>query len=258
MRRISLTILVTMIIFFAGCVGLIKKKPLTLEDITIAKIRHRIEQNNLKYHSLKADARISVESPKINFSAKSNINIKKPDSLLLTIKAPFGIGFGTVFIDQNQILVYNSFDNTFYIGDPQRLRPSQFLPIDFKLENIFQAFSGIHLIDFFDRDSLAIDDNKYLIIGSKSNQTMKYWIDPKRFVVTEFQLWNSGKKPLFVIEYDQFVKNDKLSLPKLIQITQPSQSTRLTILYTDREPNCQLSPKDFEIKIPEQAVKIEL
>jgi len=246
------------IIFIAGCAGLIKNKPLTLENITIAKIRHRIEQNNLKYHSLKADAQISVESPKVNFSAKSDIHIKKPDSLLMTIRAPFGMGFGTVFIDQNQFLVYNSFENTAYIGDPQKLKRAQFLPIDINLENILQAFSGIHLIDFFDRDSLAIDHNKYLVIGSKNNQTMKYWIDPKKFVVTEFQLWNGGNKPHVVIEYDQFVKNGKFILPKMIQITQPSQSTRLTILYTNREPNSQLSPTDFKIKIPEQAVKIQL
>ena len=258
LRRVSIIILVSMIIFIGGCAGLMKKKPLTLENITIAKIRHRIEQNNLKYRSLKADARISVESPKVNFSAKSNINIKKPDSLLMTIKAPFGIGFGTVFIDQNQFLVYNSFDNTVYTGDPQRLKRTQLLPIDIKLENIFQAFSGIHLIDFFDQDSFAIDHNKYLVIGSKNNQTMKYWIDPKRFVVTEFQLWNKGKKPLVVIEYKQFEKKHQILLPKLIQITQPGQRTRLTILYTDREPNCLLSPKDFEIKIPEKARRIKI
>jgi len=258
LKRIAIIIFVMTIIFIAGCAGLIKNKPLTLENITIAKIRHRIEQNNLKYHSLKADAQISVESPKVNFSAKSDIHIKKPDSLLMTIRAPFGMGFGTVFLDQNQFLVYNSFENTAYIGDPQKLKRAQFLPIDINLENILQAFSGIHLIDFFDRDSLAIDHNKYLVIGSRNNQTMKYWIDPKKFVVTEFQLWDDGKKPLVVIEYNQFVKNGKLVLPKMIQITQPDQSTRLTILYTDREPNCQLSPKDFEIKIPEQAVKIEL
>ena len=87
---------------------------------------------------------------------------------------------------------------------------------------------------------------------------MKYWIDPKSFVVTEFQLWNNGKKPLVIIEYDQFVKNDKLSLPKLIQITQPSQNTRLTILYTDRVPNYKFRPKDFEIKIPEKAIRIKI
>jgi outer membrane lipoprotein-sorting protein len=258
LKQIFSAVIITILIFITGCAGLIQKKPLTLDNLTIAEIRHRIEQNNLKYHSMKANAEISVESAKVNFSAKSNIKIKKPDSLLMTIKAPFGIGFGTVFIDQNQFLVYNSFDNTVYTGDPQKLKRTQFLPIDIKLENIFQAFSGIQLIDFFDRDSLAIDHNKYLVIGSKDNQTMKYWIDPKRFVVTEFQLWNKRKKPLVVIEYKQFEKKDQILLPKLIQITQPGQSTRLTILYTDREPNCLLSPKDFEIKIPEQAVKIEL
>lgn len=256
MQRISIILIITIIIFITGCAGLIHKKPLTLENITVAKLRHRIEQDNLKYHSLKADAQISVESPKVNFSAKSNIHIKKPDSLLMTIKAPFGMGFGKVFIDQDRFIVYSSFDNTIYTGDPRTIKQSQFLPIDLKLENIFQIFSGIQLIDFFDKDSLIIDHNKFLIIGSKNNQTMKYWIDPKRMVVTEFQLLNN-EKPLVVIEYKQFLKANQILIPKLIQIYQPDHNTRLTILFTEREPNCRFGRKDFELKIPEQAVKIE-
>lgn len=207
---------------------------------------------------MKANADISVESPRINFSARSKIIVKKPDSLMITIKAPFGIGVGSVFVDQNKFLVYNSFENSVYTGDPKKLEITQFLPINLKLENIIQAFSGIHLLDSFDQDSLAIDHNKYLIIGSKDNQTRKFWIDPKKLVVTEFQLLNDEDEPLIKLEYKQFEKKDQVYLPKFIQIYQPKQNTRLTILYTKREPNCKLSEKDFILKIPKQVERIEL
>ena len=65
----------------------------------------------------------------------------------------------------------------------------------------------------------------------------------------------SPNYPLFLEELIGF---DLVILPKLIQITQPTQKTRLTILYTSREPNCRLNENDFKIKIPEQAEKIEL
>jgi len=258
LKRISATIIITILIFISGCAGLIQKKPLTLDGITIAQIRHRIEQNNLEYHSMRANAEISVESPQVNFVANSHIIVKKPDSVLIKIKAPFGIGFGSVFIDRNQFIVYNSFENSVYIGDPNKPAIRQFLPVDLKLDNLIQIFSGIHLLDRYEQDSLAIERNKYLIIETKNNQKKKYWVDPKRFVVTEFQLLDDKSEPVIILEYKQFETKNKVVLPKLIQITQPDRKTRLTILYTNRKPNCHLNEKDFIIKIPEQAERIEL
>ncbi|UCE05608.1 MAG: DUF4292 domain-containing protein [bacterium] len=258
MKRISFAIIIVILIFITGCAGLFQKKPLSLHDITIAEIRHRIEQNNLKFHSMKANAEISVESPKVSFVANSYVIIKKPDSLLIKIKAPFGIGFGSVFMDRNQFLAYNSFDNSVYAGNLEKLELAQFLPVDLKLENIIQSFSGVHLLDFSDQDSLAIDRNKYLIIGIKNNQKSKYWIDPKRFVVTEFQLLDNKDELLIKLEYKQFEKKHNVVLPRLIQITHLRQKTRLTILYNSCKPNCQLSQKDFQMTIPEQAERIKL
>jgi len=257
-KRFTTFVYAAFLIFMVGCAGLIQRKLLTLDNITIAKIRYRVEQNNLKFDSMKANAEISVESPQVNFRANSNLILKKPDSLFLKIKAPFGLGFGSVFINKDRFLMYNSFENKVYTGDPQKLGKSNFLPINLELEKIIQAFSGIQLIDNDGNDSLAIDRNKYLIIESGKNQKKKYWIDPKKFVVTEFQLLDEKDKPIIVLEFKQFEKKNQVILPKLIQITQPAQKTRLTILYTSREPNCRLNENDFKIKIPEQAEKVEL
>jgi len=258
LNRIIPTITLTILILIAGCSGVLKRKPLTLDQITIAEIKHRIEQNNLKYHSMKARAQISVESPRISFVAGSNIVLKKPDSLLIKIKAPFGISAGSVFIDRNQFIVYNSFENSVYSGYSKDIALKHFLPVDLKLENIIQAFSGKHPLDFYDKDSLAIDRNKYLIIGLKNNLKRKYWIDPQKFVVTEFQLLNEKDDTLIKLEYKQFEKKSRVFLPKLIQIFQPDQKTRVTIFYTSLEANCKLSEKDFIIKIPEQVERIKL
>lgn len=257
-KRFTILVYAAFLIFFVGCAGLIQRKPLTLDNITIEKIRYRVAQNNLKFKSMKANAEISVESPRVNFRANSNLVLKKPDSLFLKIKAPFGLGFGSVFVNKDYFLIYNSFENRAYTGDSQKLGRSNLLPINLELEKIIEAFSGIQLIDSNDNDSLAIDRNKYVIIESENDQKKKYWIDPKKFVVTEFQLLNDNHEPIILLEYRQFEKKNKVILPKLIQITQPARKTRLTILYTSRKPNCQLNESDFFIKIPDQAEKIEL
>jgi len=258
LKRFAALCFVVSFALLTGCAGLLQKKPLSLDHITVAEIKHRVEQNSRKYHSMKARADISVESPRMNFSASSSIIIKKPDSIFIKIKAPFGIGVAAIFMDRNQFLMYNSFENSAYRGDTGKIPLKQFLPVDLKLAGIIQAFAGIHLIDCRDADSLAIDRNKYLIIASRRGQLRKYWVDPKRFVVTKFELQNATRKPLLRFEYKQFEKNKQVILPKFIQIYQPTRKTRLTILYTSRKPNCKLKAKDFVLKIPAQTRWIEL
>ena len=86
----------------------------------------------------------------------------------------------------------------------------------------------------------------------------KYWIDPKKFVVTEFQLFDEKNELQLKLEYKQFEKKNRVVLPKLIQLSQPKQKTRVTILYTSRTLNSNFDKKDFVLKIPEQAIRIQL
>jgi len=259
LKRITpLSVVIINLIIVAGCSHLSKRVPLSLDRITIAQIRYNLEQNNLRYRSMLAHAEISVESPTINFTAMSKIVLKKNDSLLIQIKAPFGIGAASIFIDKTKFLVYNSFENSLYFGDPQKINLKQFFPIDIKFENIFQVFSGIHLLDYSENDSLAIDNNQYLVVLTDRDKIQKYWIDPEKFVVTEFQLTGLKNEKLVSLEYKQFEKTNKMFLPKLIQITQSSRKTRLTILYSDRKINCPLDEKDFKFKVPDQVTRIHL
>lgn len=259
MRRITRPgIVFIVLLIITGCSQFSKRAPLTLDRITIAKIRYNLEQNNLRYRSMLAHAEISVESPQANFSAASKIVLKKNDSLLVQIKAPFGIGAASIFVDKNQFMLYNSFENSLYVGDPQKINLRQFFPIDIKFENIFDVFSGIKLLDYLENDSLAIDNNQYLVILKNKDQIQKYWIDPRKFVVTEFKSFSASTKNLIHLEYKQFEKTNNLYLPKLIQITQPGRKTRLTILYSNRKVNCALDKEDFEFKVPDQVERIQL
>lgn len=258
MKRIIAPGAIIILMFIAGCAHLSQRAPLSLDRISIAQIRDNLEQNNLRYRSMMGYAEISVESPTINFTALSKIVSKKGDTLLIQIKAPFGISAATIYVDPTRFVVINSFDNCVYYGNPQTANLKQFLPIDVQLEDLFQLFSGLHRLGDADNETLAIDDNQYRVEQTNEDHILQYWIDPQKFMVTGFQLLNLNKEKLISLEYKQFEKVDKLYLPKFVQITQPDRKTRLTILYSDRNINCRLEGKDFYFKIPDQAKKIKL
>ncbi len=258
MKRSAFLFFILMFILVASCARITGTRRLTLDKVTIAGISHRVEKNYLKLRSLKARAQFMVESPAISFQANSRILIQKPDSLFLQLRAPFGIKVGSVFLDRHQFILQNSWENTVYTGAPDSLDLASFFPIQIELENIIHIFSGIHLIEMTSQDSLTIDGGKYLIVGNLGNYGVKYWIDPDKFVVTECQLLTNGDEPWIQFEYSQIEKKNRMYIPKVIQITQPEQKKRLTILFSRRELNKQLNPADFTIQIPAQAEVIKL
>ncbi|MBL7095291.1 DUF4292 domain-containing protein [candidate division KSB1 bacterium] len=242
----------------SGCAGIFRKVPLSTDQTTIAEIRHRVEQNYLKFRSLKAKAVLSVESPQMSFMASSTIHLKKPDSVKIKLTAGFGLRVGSLFLDNNQFQLYNSFENKLYSGCPDSMNFQDFFPVDIKMGDFLQIFSGIQLLKSFEKELLTVDKNKYLVIGSDEYGAMKFWVDPKKFVVTEYQLIDSNNNILIQFEYKKFIKIKGVRLPKTIRIFQPERKIRLTFVFTNSDVNARMKEADFMIKVPENVKKIHL
>jgi len=246
------------VLLISGCAGILRKTPISAEHTSVAEIRHRIEQNYLKFRSLKAKARLSLESPQMNFMANASINLKKPDSIKIQLSAGFGLGLGSLFLNNKEFQLYNSFEKKLYLGCPDSINFQNFLPVDIKMEDFIQVFSGIQLLKSFKKELLTVDKNQYLVIGSHISGTMKFWIDPKKFVVTEYQLIDNNNNILIQFEYKKFLKKKGIQLPKTIRIFQPDKKTRLTFVFSNSGVNSHMEEKDFKIKIPENVELIKL
>ena len=203
--------------------------------------------------------------------ASSTIKVKTPDSLIVKLSAGLGFGVGSIFIDKNQFLLYSAFENVVYHANPDSVDIRRFLLVDvkidsihdlndveLKIEDIIQVFSGIHLIKPHERELLKIDEKKYLIIGTNGGYIMKYWVDPKMYVVTGYEMLERDGKTIIEFEYSQFMKSKGVFVPKMIRISQPDKKTRMTIMFSHFKVNADLDKKDFFIKIPDGVERIEL
>jgi outer membrane lipoprotein-sorting protein len=245
-------------LLISGCAGIFKSSPLSVDQTSIAEIRHRVEQNYLKFHALKAKAVLSLESPQMSFMANSTIHLKKPDSVKIKLTAGFGLNIGSVFLDNKQFLLYNSFENTLYSGCPDSINFREFLPVDIKIENFLQIFSGIQSLKSLEHEILSVDKKQFLVSGAYENGAMKFWIDPKNFVVTKYQLIDSDNNILIQFEYKTFLNQKNVRQPKTIRIFQPEKKTRLTLVFSNTDVNPRMNENDFIIKMPENVKKIQL
>jgi len=242
----------------ANCARMSTSSRLRLDDITIDRICARVEKNYHELKTMKARAQFMVESPKMNFQANSQILIQKPDSLHITLRAPFGLKVGSIFLDRHQFILQNSWDNIVYTGQPDSLDLSEFLPIDIHTEQVLRLFAGIQTIEASATEPLSSDGNRYVISGVSGDKKVKYWIDSKRFVVTACHVFDSQGEPWIQFEYSQIEKLHRVFVPKIIRISQPAQKTRLTIFFSSRELNRPLQPEEFVIQIPPQSEVIKL
>lgn len=256
MKR-SIVIIISIILLF-NCAKILRKQPLSTAKITIQEIRSRIEQNHWKLSSIKGRAHLSIETPAMGFTAVSNIVLKAPDSLLINIKAGFGLGIGSIFIDKDRFTVYSSVENRVYYGDINSVDLNQFFQVNIKFNDLFGLISGIPLITETEHSSLSVDNNKYLITIKSEQQIKKYWIDPKKFVITDFHLYNNRGELFIKQEFRQFHKERGVILPKIIRVNHPIGNERVTLMYTDRKTNGNTRQKDFMIKIPDSTQKINL
>ena len=256
MKRILLLFFI--ILLFSDCANIFQRKPLSLEDVTVQKIRSRVEENYWKLKSIKGRAHLSIESPEMGFTAFSNISLKLPDLLNVEVKAGLGFGVGSILVRDDQFVVYSSMENVVYYGDIQSFNLNKIGLADIQLDELMGLAAGLPLIPASGKSNLTIDDNKYVITLQSENIQKKYWIDPKKFVVTNFNIYKNDNQLFVQQEFSQFKKERGVYLPKVIKITRPEGRQRVTLFYTDRSTNKKINSDEFTIKIPDNAQKIKL
>lgn len=246
------------ILLFTNCANVFQGKPLSLENVTVQKIRSRVEENYWKLKSIKGRAHLSIESPEMGFTAFSNISLKLPDLLNVEVKAGLGFGVGSILVRNNQFVVYSSMENVVYYGDVQSFNLNKIGLADIQLKELMGLAAGLPLIPAIGKSSLDIDDNKYVITLQSDSLLKRYWVDPKKFVVTNFKIYKDDNQIFVQQEFSQFKKERGVYLPKVIKITRPEKRQRVTLFYTDRSTNKNINSDEFTIKIPDNAQKIKL
>lgn len=256
MKRLFIVIIP--VVLLLNCAQILRKRPLSTENITAYDICGRVEKNYLKLSTIKGRAHLSMEMPGMGFTVVSQITLKMPDSLSIKVKAGFGMGVGSIFVDGDRFTIYSAMQNLVYYGDVDSFDLKQFLQVNIKFQDLIGLISGTPLIERTAHSQLSIDKNKYLVTIKTENQIKKYWVAPKRFVVTDFCLYNNKHELIIKQEFRQFHKERGVVLPKIIRINRPQGKERVTLMYTDRKTNGKVKPGDFSLKIPNNTQRIDL
>jgi hypothetical protein len=186
-----------------------------------------------KLVTMTARGSVSFDSPEGSGSAFVQMVMKRPDSLLVRFRGPFGIEGGTLFLSREHFLFYNAFENRVISGVPDVKSIRSVIPFELTPEEILQAFCGRFLISA-PADAVrgyGLEEDLFHLTVLCGADTCEYWVDPEVLLVRRMQRLNRGGEVLFEAKAEDYVTDDGVSVPRRISILFPQAKRQLAVFY---------------------------
>lgn len=203
--------------------------------------------------SLVGRGTISFDSPEMSGTAAFNSSIKKPDSMLVSLQGPFGIGVGTFFLSREHYVLYNSLENRVITGTPDAQSIRSIIPFEMTYDQILDAFSGLFSLPEETAFPLRYEivEERFLLSYPCGINRCTYWIDPSYLLVTRFEQRDEADRLIVEAVCSSLTEDDGVVAPKRIVVRFPDQDRKLSISYSTLMLNAPNPP--FAFSIPKNA-----
>jgi Domain of unknown function (DUF4292) len=183
--------------------------------------------------SMSARGSLSFESPEGSGSVFVQMAMKKPDSLLLRFRGPFGIEGGTLFLSKEKFLFYNAFENRAVTGKPGAGAIRSVVPFDLAPEEIMQVFCGRFPVVPVDENvrHYDVEGGEFHLTVSSGTDTCEYWIDPEVMMVIRLRRWDSRGEVLVEAEVKDFLEDEGFTVPRRISMAFPRSRRSIAVFY---------------------------
>ncbi|MBI3193926.1 MAG: DUF4292 domain-containing protein [Ignavibacteriae bacterium] len=220
------------------------EQPTTHEEV----FQRVMERNNL-IHTLQSNGNISVDSPELSNSGTFRLSLKKPDSLLLEIRGPFGIHVGTLSLTKTTFQFYSALENQVVIGSPDSSSLLSILHVALPVEQILDAFTGAFPIVVDSLIRFSITDEEYLMAFQRKGKTIEYRIDAESYIITDYLVKDVEDKVLYKAEASRITAGSDVSTPSVLKISFPDDGRSISLVYKKVNINEDV---DCSFTLPEQ------
>jgi hypothetical protein len=253
---VSIVAILISVSLFTRCAIFSKSITPDISKVTPEYLQAKVIQNFEKLKSFEGRARVIIELPGAGYNGFSEIFVNMPDSVLVKTEAILGIDLGALFMDHRYFGAYAPRENTLYYGEVETLDLRDFLQVELNTDELFEAFTGLAKLGVNSSSRLSWSDGRFLLTSSTEKGVVKYWIDPKKFVVTKCELLNGRGRPVLVKEFSRLRQKKGTVIPQTIRLTRPQAKERVTVYYTKQKINETIPSKKFVLKVPKSAKQI--
>jgi outer membrane lipoprotein-sorting protein len=246
------------VLFFLSFIGCRTTSTLNLNNrsVSSAEVQEIARTHHTRIQSIQGEGRISVETPEIAQSGAFILTLRKPDSVLINLRGPFGIKVGSVLVTRTEFSFYNSLQNQLITGSASIENLNRILHIQLSFDDLLNIFAGGGFLDEDIRspDETRIEDDQFVFIYTSHNSSRRYWIEPTSLCIQKVQFLDHSGKLTLEQAFNDFENVDGIAMPYAIRITQPIMQQMLTLKYSDIMVNVE--QLQFTFTIPQNAERI--
>jgi hypothetical protein len=255
MMRVLPVVAVAFLMSLHGCA------PSPAVKLSGRSVSPRIVQNIVKANhdlvrSLSGSGTISVETSEVAQSGSFELQLHKPDSVLVDVEGPFGINVGSVLLTRDSFLFYNSLQNQVVSGPVNANNLRRIFKMELTFDELMTLFTGGSFFreDERDPESTMEEENQFVLIYRAGENRRRYFVDPVSMLITRIQhLDNSGK--MFLEErFERFRTVGGVSLPRYIRLTQHTARRAVSVSFSTLDVNPGRAP--LVLDIPANAERI--
>lgn len=218
------------------------------------EVLRRVHERNSIIRTLSGSGFITVETREASTSGSFYVCLKKPDSLRVEFKGPFGIHVATLALSRDQFLFYNRKENTARVGKPDGTMLQSLFHLKMKFDEVLDAFAGeFPPADEYDTLSrFFVDKDLYVLVYRSEQVAKEYRVDGDGFLVSGYREFDAEGNPSLIAFTTRTTETSSITMPSLLRIVFPKERRSITIAYDDiqvNEPvNCSFTlPKHVEV-----------
>ncbi|RPI05552.1 MAG: DUF4292 domain-containing protein [Ignavibacteriae bacterium] len=243
------------VVLFMGC-----RTTSTLKSgdypISYSEVQETARSHHARIHSMTGEGRISIETPDIAQSGSFVLTLQKPDSVLITLRGPFGINVGSALVTRSDFLFYSSLENKLISGSSSTENLNRILHVRLSFDDLLNLFAGGSFLDddIHAPDETYVEDDQVVFVFHSSLFNRKYWIEPATLNIQKIQFVDQKGKLTLEQTFDQFEEVEGIAVPTTIRVFQPKARQKLTFRYSDVHVNAEKI--HFTFTIPPNAERI--
>lgn len=219
-------------IVISGCAST-KESHRRAADLSPQQIIEAVNSHARAITTFQAKGSISVESPSLISSGSFDVWLKKPDSVRVDVKGPFGIRIASALFGQDHYTFYNSFKNEVIEGNIDKGAMPSFMNIQINPKDIVDTFCGAR--GFFREDvspdSFSLGDGSYILQFHHDEGTTRYTIDDMTLYVTAVEHIDSAGTVWSEERFDLERQDDGTVIPRSIRLIHERLESSVSLIY---------------------------
>lgn len=255
MMRFVLVLAAAVLITIHGCAPSPAVK-FSGKSVSPQMVQRIVKANHELVQSLTGTGTISVESPEIAQSGSFELQLHKPDSVLVKVEGPFGIDVGSVLLTRNSFLFYNSFENQVVSGSVNANNLRRIFKMDLTFDELMTLFTGGSFLgdDNGDPELIGEEESQAVFVYRSEYGRRRYFVDPTSMLITRVQHLDSSGRLFLEERFERFRTVGEVSLPRYIRLTQHSSHRVMSVSFSTLDVNSGRAP--LVLDIPANAERV--